>query len=165
MAALPLGITRYLLYRKLGGLQDRSGRMRTISPKPGLDSRTVQPLASRLIPKNAHRYYTVRCLPSHFRDVKLVYILSANLPPPPSKTTFSRHLALCLCRAAAFFFALSSAIFLSVLPTYVSWTVSSQCLFGHYKLDPLTFCGSKFMNCLVNVLGLSVGGGRSLWTV
>jgi hypothetical protein len=49
-AALPPGKTRYPLYRRLGGPQGRSGRMRKISPPPGFDPRTVQPVASRLSP-------------------------------------------------------------------------------------------------------------------
>ena len=47
-AALSPGKTRYPLYRRLGGLQDRSGRARKISPSPGFDPRTVQPVATRL---------------------------------------------------------------------------------------------------------------------
>jgi hypothetical protein len=39
--------TRYPLYRRLGGSQGRSGRVRKISPPPGFDPRTVQPVASR----------------------------------------------------------------------------------------------------------------------
>jgi hypothetical protein len=46
-AALPPGKTRYPLYRRLGGPQGRSGQMRKISPPPGFDPRTVQPVASR----------------------------------------------------------------------------------------------------------------------
>jgi hypothetical protein len=46
-AALPLGKTRYPLYRRLGGSQGWSGQVRKISPPPGFDPRTVQPLASR----------------------------------------------------------------------------------------------------------------------
>ena len=46
-AALPPGKeTRYLLYRRLGEPQGRSGRLRKISPPPGFDPR-VQPVASR----------------------------------------------------------------------------------------------------------------------
>jgi hypothetical protein len=41
------GKTRYPLYRRLGGLQGRSGQVRKISPPPGFDPRTVQPVASR----------------------------------------------------------------------------------------------------------------------
>jgi hypothetical protein len=36
-----------LLYRRLGGPKGRSERVRKISPPPGLDPRTVQPVASR----------------------------------------------------------------------------------------------------------------------
>jgi hypothetical protein len=39
--------TRYPLYRRLGGPQGWSGRVREISPPPGVDPRTVQPVASR----------------------------------------------------------------------------------------------------------------------
>ena len=46
-AALPPGKTRYPLYRRLGGSQGRSGRVRKISPPQGFDPRTVQPVASR----------------------------------------------------------------------------------------------------------------------
>ena len=41
--------TRYPLYRRLGGSQGRSGRVWKISPPPGLDPRTVRPVASRCI--------------------------------------------------------------------------------------------------------------------
>ena len=46
-AALPPGMTRYLLYRRLRGPQGRSGRVREMSPPLGFDPRTVQPVASR----------------------------------------------------------------------------------------------------------------------
>jgi hypothetical protein len=46
-AALPPGKTRYPLYRRLSGRQGWSGRVRKISPPPGFDPRTVQPVASR----------------------------------------------------------------------------------------------------------------------
>jgi hypothetical protein len=44
---LPPGKTRYPLYRRLGGPQGRSGQVRKISPPPGFDLRTVQPVANR----------------------------------------------------------------------------------------------------------------------
>jgi len=47
-AALPPGKTRYPSYRRLRGPQGRSERVRKISPPPGFDPRTVQPVASRL---------------------------------------------------------------------------------------------------------------------
>jgi hypothetical protein len=45
-AALPPGKTRYPFYRRLGGPQGRSGRMRKFSSQHGFDHRTVQPVAS-----------------------------------------------------------------------------------------------------------------------
>ena len=61
-AALPPGNTRYLLYRRLGGPQGRSGRLRKISPPPGFDPQTVQPVASRYtdwaIPVNCYKWLT-----------------------------------------------------------------------------------------------------------
>ena len=44
---LPPGKTRYPLYRKLGGPQGWSGQVRKISPPPGFDPQTVQPVGSR----------------------------------------------------------------------------------------------------------------------
>jgi len=43
----PQGKTRYPLYRRLDGSQGWSGRVRQISPPPGFDPRTAQPVASR----------------------------------------------------------------------------------------------------------------------
>jgi hypothetical protein len=45
-AALAPGKTQYPLHRRLGGPQGRSGLVRKISPPPGFDHRTVQPVAS-----------------------------------------------------------------------------------------------------------------------
>jgi hypothetical protein len=45
-ATLPPRKTRYPFYKWLGGPQSRSGQVRKISPPPGFDPRTVQPLAS-----------------------------------------------------------------------------------------------------------------------
>ena len=52
-AVLPPGRTQYPLYRKLGEPQGRSGRVRKISPAPGFDPLTVQPVASR------YTYYAI----------------------------------------------------------------------------------------------------------
>ena len=46
-AALLPGNTRYPLYRRLGGAQGQTGRVREISSPPGFDPRTVQPVAIR----------------------------------------------------------------------------------------------------------------------
>jgi len=45
--SLPPGKSRYPLYRRLRGPQGRSGQVRKISPPPGFDPRTFQPVASR----------------------------------------------------------------------------------------------------------------------
>jgi hypothetical protein len=37
---------RYTFYRRLGGPQGQSGQVRKISPPPGFDPRTIQPVAS-----------------------------------------------------------------------------------------------------------------------
>ena len=59
-AALPLGNTRYPLYRRLGAPQGRFGRVRKISPP----YRTVRPVASRCtdwaIP--AHYFACIKCI-------------------------------------------------------------------------------------------------------
>jgi hypothetical protein len=44
---LPPAKTRYPLYSRLGGPQDRSGQVRKISPPLGFDPRTVQQVTSR----------------------------------------------------------------------------------------------------------------------
>jgi hypothetical protein len=46
-AALPPEMNRYPLYRRLGGSQGCSGRMRKISPLPEFEALTVQRAASR----------------------------------------------------------------------------------------------------------------------
>ena len=45
--SLPPGKTRYPLYRGVGGPQGQYGQVRKISPPPGFNPRTVQPVASR----------------------------------------------------------------------------------------------------------------------
>ena len=48
--------TRHPLFRRLGGPQQRSGRMRKILLPPGLDPQTVQPVTSRCAAIPAQRY-------------------------------------------------------------------------------------------------------------
>jgi hypothetical protein len=48
---------RYPFYRRLGGPQGRFGGLRNISPAPGFDHRTFQPVASR---------YTDYAIPDHY---------------------------------------------------------------------------------------------------
>jgi hypothetical protein len=103
-ATLPPGKTPYPLYRRLGGRQDRSGRMRKISPPPGFDPRTVQPVASRYtncaIP--AHAFVVICCKcgllsPSrgypilrYFEESALEPTVRFNRQPANWSTGFSR---------------------------------------------------------------------------
>ena len=64
-AALPPGMTRYPLYRRLGRPQCRSGRLQKISPPPEFDPRTVQPIASR---------FTDRAIPTQYKKYVYIYI-------------------------------------------------------------------------------------------
>jgi hypothetical protein len=59
-AALPPGKTRYALYRRLGGPQGRSGRVRKISPPPGFDPRTVQPVVNRYTDSYPDHTWSIR---------------------------------------------------------------------------------------------------------
>jgi hypothetical protein len=62
-AALPPGMTRYQLYRRLGGPQGRFWRVRKISPQPVFDPLTVQGVASR---------YTKYAIPT---SIFMVYLI------------------------------------------------------------------------------------------
>jgi hypothetical protein len=62
-AALHPGMTRYPSYRRLGGPQGWSGRVRKFSPPPGFDHRTVKPVASR---------YTDWAIPAHTTEGSVV---------------------------------------------------------------------------------------------
>ena len=59
----PGKVTQYPLYRRLGGPQGQSGWVRKISPPPGFDPWTVQPVASRYtdwaIPTHTHIFITM----------------------------------------------------------------------------------------------------------
>ena len=47
LTSLPTGMARYPLYRRLGGPQNRSGRMWKFSPLLEIDRRLFQPVTSR----------------------------------------------------------------------------------------------------------------------
>ena len=66
-AVLPPGMNRYPLYWELGGLEGRSGRLGQITPLPGFDPRTLQPLASR---------YTDYAIPAHTETTYQLYVYS-----------------------------------------------------------------------------------------
>jgi hypothetical protein len=66
--ALPPGDIRYPLYSRLGGTQGRSGRVQKISPLPGFDPRTVQPVASRY----TNLAIPARCCVQYYEHTKSV---------------------------------------------------------------------------------------------
>ena len=70
------GKTRYPLYRRLGGPQGRTGQVRKISPPPGFDPRTVQPIASRytdwvtrytVFKYSTHYYFQILIILKYYR--------------------------------------------------------------------------------------------------
>ena len=69
-AALTPGKIRYPLYRRLGGLQSRSGQVRKISSPPGFDPCTVQPVASR---------YTDCAVPAPCRSQVRVFVVNIRV--------------------------------------------------------------------------------------
>jgi len=97
--SLPPGKTRYLLYRRLGGPQGRSGQVRKISPPPVFDPGTVQPVSSRYATRStllvvALQYFTLtlayilhliheslkKYLSNLLKILSLSYILNKNKP-------------------------------------------------------------------------------------
>jgi hypothetical protein len=80
-AALPPVMNRYPLYRRLGGPQGRSGRVRRISPPPGFDLRTVHLVASR---------YTDYAIPAHV--INVAYSSMKTIPENLNRTNGVREL-------------------------------------------------------------------------
>jgi len=73
-ATLLPGKTWYPLYRLLGGPQDQSGWVQKISPPPGFNPRTVQPVASH------YNYYLFMYISQHFvRFSELLQVLQVPL--------------------------------------------------------------------------------------
>jgi len=67
---LPPGKKRYPFYMSLGGPQGRSGHVRKISPTPGFDPQTLQPVTSR---------YTDWAIPVHIVIIICIWLcLSDN---------------------------------------------------------------------------------------
>ena len=65
-AVLPPGKTLYPLYRRLRRSQGHSTREQKISPSPGFDPCTVQPVASR---------YTYCAIPAHLGRISVLLSL------------------------------------------------------------------------------------------
>jgi hypothetical protein len=103
-AALPPGKTRSPLYRRLGVPQGLFRRVRQISPRPGFDPRTVQPVASRYIEwaLPAHCYgisikhsecVSVAFVIQQIKRLRNIILSSVICPALPHLSTFSltRH--------------------------------------------------------------------------
>ena len=86
------GKTRYRLYRRLGWPQDRSGQVRKISPPPGFDPRTVQPVGSR--------YTDWATRPTYGYNVLYIKHLSAWPLPLHNKFRPVRYLTSYACRTS-----------------------------------------------------------------
>jgi hypothetical protein len=95
------------MYRRLGGPQDQSGRVRKFSSSPGFDPRTVHHVASRytdwVIPAHTDRtnrnirHIILNSIASHRTDR-----LSANPIKVSGKATFSVRKTMCfLCLSGA----------------------------------------------------------------
>jgi hypothetical protein len=72
--------TRYPLYRRSGGPQGRSERVRKISPSLGFDPRSVQPIASR---------YTDWAIPTHITYQKCSSEKKSNKTARDSETSWT----------------------------------------------------------------------------
>jgi len=91
------------LYRRLGGSQGWSGQMRKISPPPGFDLRTVQPVTSRY--PGSHRYinlifvlliYTVWWLLCCSRNM-LLFFTNCYIKVVHSRVVFHLLCVICSC--------------------------------------------------------------------
>jgi hypothetical protein len=81
LAVLSPGKIRYPSYRRLGGPQGWSGQVRKISPSPGFQPRTVQPVASR---------YTDYAMPAHtINTVQKQLRAGGNVRPVVMGTTLT----------------------------------------------------------------------------
>ena len=97
--------TRYPMYRRLGRLQGRSGQVRKISPPPGFDPPTVQPITSRYtdyatLPTMLHKNSIIRVSKSYSgtcdriprkRDRPIPRLVR---PPDNTNTETGRHISM-----------------------------------------------------------------------
>jgi hypothetical protein len=88
-------VTPYRSYKRLGGLQGRSGRVWKISPPPGFDLRTAQPVVSRytdcaIFSKHAVFKHTSRNILAYALKTK-VQTYTHTHPHPPTHTHTHIH--------------------------------------------------------------------------
>jgi hypothetical protein len=157
-AALPPGNeTRYSLYRKLGGPQGRSERVRKISPQPGFDPGTVQSVANRYtailahsatcsVLKNGIILIPINCTCKNCSDVTSTCCLMTNMFRLLTAILWqnSYHKRITLCRSTAFLWVRDSTS--TSLPAYrvhlhISSVLSTFCKFCKKVCKP----GSHWM--------------------
>ena len=85
LVALPLGMIRYSLCRRLDGPQGRSVRVQNISPPTGIPPRTVQAVTSR---------YTDYAIPTHVN--KNISLYDSFSIKPKHVPSYSKEEGFCL---------------------------------------------------------------------
>jgi hypothetical protein len=159
-AAFPPGQTRYPCPRRLGGPQGRSGLARNISPPPGFDPRTVQPLITTVSATTALQSQSSSTWfyapPTHHVMVAATYKNAANnfsgpFPSDFRRTRLSKNTRLCnfrdvrpdsLSRGQELLENNLSMLYSGVL---VLWSTSSKwhCTpRSYFTVYCLLFCGS-----------------------
>ena len=130
-------VTRYPLYRRLGGLHSRSGRLRIISPPPEFDPRTARPLAS---------HYTDWTIPAHNNIWCRVRIMNFVIRRLPASRYFLHPVTFCIPLLSASRYFLHPVTFcIPLLPAsrYFLHPFTS-CIpllsASRYFLRPVTFC-------------------------
>ena len=93
-AALPLGMSRYPMYRRLGGGQKRQEPVRKISPSPRSDPLTVQTAASR------YTDYTILvhaddCTRHNITSAKSLFLMTVQVPIQPSTVIADSKIGSC----------------------------------------------------------------------
>jgi hypothetical protein len=112
MAALPPRKTQYPLYRRLGGPQGQPGRLWKISPPPGFDPRTAQPVAS---------LYTDWAIPAHMHALEGRLFLFATVCTPALRNCMTTDRISCLAFVTLYFIKLINVV--TVIHCYVKYVV------------------------------------------
>jgi hypothetical protein len=133
--------TLYPLYRRLGGPQGRSRQVRKISPPPGFDPRTVQPVTSRYTdyttrPTKALQYITHIPLAT----LMFIYCLYKHSVADPS-TLPTQNLT--------WYFFLSNKY--SLCRKAVSNKMSSHILYGTMNVRTTSCFEESAVHCELNV--------------
>jgi hypothetical protein len=119
--SLPPGKTRYPLYRRLGGPEGRSEQVRNISTPPGLDSRTVQPVATCYTDyptRPTHQIHTIYIIPPYF--IKVLFNIFLPSTPRYSKWSISFVFPYHNSVRISFFLLCFHTTLLSHIPSFIT---------------------------------------------